>query len=401
MMRLLSLFFAVLLIVPVSAQKKEISQARSDIKNRTNLDKAEASMRSLLNDSANRRNVKIYVTLAEAVRAQYEVANEKMYLKEKYDTVAFFNTVRRMFQAYGSLDSVEMLPDRKGRVKVRLRKKNAVYLNRYRRNLYNGGIFFVAKKNYADAFSLFDTYIDCRRQPLFSASPDVESDSLYNSAAFWTVFSGYMLNRPDSTLMYSGLALSDKRYRQRTLIFVADAYLQKRDTVKYVETLRSGFFENKNSKFFFTRLMDYYNSTNRLDSAMSIVNAALSSDGGNPLFLFAKSNLLLNMGEYADCIAISDTLIARNDTVPEVYLNAGVSYMNLALALEKDLKAGKYENKNIIGYYKKALPYMEKYRALAPEDKERWAQSLYNIYLKLNMGRQFEEVTAILKKMRK
>ena len=44
---------------------------------------------------------------------------------------------------------------------------------------------------------------------------------------------------------------------------------------------------------------------------------------------------------------------------------------------------------------------MEKYRALAPEDKERWAQSLYNIYLKLNMGRQFEEVTAILKKMRK
>ena len=201
-------------------------------------------------------------------------------------------------------------------------------------------------------------------------------------------------------MMYSGLALSDKRYRQRTLIFVADAYLQKRDTVKYVETLRSGFFENKNSKFFFTRLMDYYNSTNKLDSAMSIVNAALSGDGGNPLFLFAKSNLLLNMGKYADCIAISDTLIARNDTVPEVFLNAGVSYMNLALALEKDLKAGKYENKTIIGYYKKALPYMEKYRALAPEDKERWAQSLYNIYLKLNMGRQFEEVTAILKKMR-
>lgn len=46
-------------------------------------------MRGLLADSANRRNVKIYLTLAEAVRAQYEEANEKLYLKEGYDTAAF------------------------------------------------------------------------------------------------------------------------------------------------------------------------------------------------------------------------------------------------------------------------------------------------------------------------
>lgn len=46
-------------------------------------------MRNLLNDSVNRQNIKIYETLADAVRAQYEVANEKLYLKEQYDTVSF------------------------------------------------------------------------------------------------------------------------------------------------------------------------------------------------------------------------------------------------------------------------------------------------------------------------
>ncbi len=44
---------------------------------------------------------------------------------------------------------------------------------------------------------------------------------------------------------------------------------------------------------------------------------------------------------------------------------------------------------------------MEKYREMAPDDKERWAKSLYNIYLKLNMGRKFEEISGVLRKMRK
>ena len=140
---------------------------------------------------------------------------------------------------------------------------------------------------------------------------------------------------------------------------------------------------------------------NRLDSAMAVVDAALACDGNDGLFLFAKSNLLLNMGRYEECIAISDTLLARNDTVPDIYLNAGVSYINLALAMEADIKTKRKKQKQILGYYKKALPYMEKYRVLAPDKKENWAQSLYNIYLRLNMGRKFEEVSDILRKMRK
>ena len=138
--------------------------------------------------------------------------------------------------------------------------------------------------------------------------------------------------------------------------------------------------ENRKSKFFFTRLMDYYNDNDELDSAMQIVDTALQSDASSTLFLFAKSNMLLNVGDYLGCIAISNNLIARNDTLPDVYLNAGVSYINLALALENDLKGKKKNRKKILDYYKKAMPYMEKYRVLAPEDKERWAPSLYNIY---------------------
>ena len=66
------LFLTMLLLTILSpcmnAQKKEIAQARTNIKSGKNLDKAEESMRKLLTDSANIENIKIYTTLAEIVR---------------------------------------------------------------------------------------------------------------------------------------------------------------------------------------------------------------------------------------------------------------------------------------------------------------------------------------------
>ena len=399
--RLLPLLVALVCFSSVFAQKKEISQARSYIKSKSNLDQAESMMRNLLKDSSNIDNEKIYVTLADAIKAQYEAENEKLYLKEQADTAKFFNTTLKMFLAYECLDSVDMKPDKKGRVKLKFRKKNAEYLNRYRINLYNGGLFFIRKQNYDVAYGMLEAYINCRHQPLFSEYTEHNVDSLYSLPAFWTVFCGFKTSRPDSILEYSDLALLNKKYKRRTLMYLSEAYLMKKDTTNYVDILRKGFGENKTSRFFFTRLMDYYNGTNKLDSAMEVVDSALKCDSDNGLFLFAKSNLLLNIERYAALIAISDSLLTRNDSIPDIYLNAGVSYINMALALESDVKAKRNNKKQILEYYKKALPYMEKYRALAPDEKDNWAQSLYNIYLKLNMGRKFEEVSEILRKMRK
>lgn len=398
-MRQFFLFFSIFIFTAAFPQKKEISQARSDIKSRSNLEQAESSMHNLLKDSANRQNIKIYVTLADVIRTQYEVANEKLYLKEQYDTVSFFNTAYRMFQAYESLDSIDARPDKKGRVKPKYRKKNAAYLDKYRRNLYNGGLFFVQKKNYSSAYDLMDTYLDCAKQPLFIDNKYDTKDNLSSSAAFWTLFSGYKLNRPDSALKYIDLALTNVSYRRRALQYLSDIYLLKSDTLKYLETLRTGFRENRKSKFFFVRLMDYYNGKNLLDTALNIADSALVTDKNNILFLFAKSNILLNMGRYSDCIAICDTILNKDNTLADVYYNAGVSYLNLAIGLEKSVMSKRKNKTIILNYYKKSLPYMEKYRELRPEDKEKWASSLYNIYLKLNMGRQFEEMSAILQSM--
>ena len=58
---------------------------------------------------------------------------------------------------------------------------------------------------------------------------------------------------------------------------------------------------------------------------------------------------------------------------------------------------GPKQRKEMQKLYRKALPYMERYRALEPKETEKWAAALYNIYLKLNMGREFEEIDRMLR----
>ena len=329
-----------------------------------------------------------------------EINNEKMYLKQAIDTASFFTTTRKMFLAYEALDSAEAGLLGNGNITTaKSRKKNATLLEKYRQNLYNGGLYFVRNAKYKDAFNSFDTYIDCMQQPLFSAHVASFDTTTMSTAAFWTLFCGYKINNPQMALKYADLALKNENYRSRSFQYLVEVYEQQKDLSHYLDALKQGFMENKTSRFFFTKLVDYYNDKNLLDSALQVVDYSLQEEPDNSLFLFAKSNILLNKGDYDGCISITDKLIARLDTVPELYYNAGISYLNKALLPETSNVV--MDAKEIDQCLKMSMLYMEKYRAMRPEDRERWVTPLYNIYFKLNMGKQFEEMSNLLQKMRK
>lgn len=377
----------------MNAQRKEIGQARTFIKSGKNFDRAEKLMRDLLRDSAHQENVKIHSILCDALRKQYEVGNMKMYLKQKMDTAELFHLTRRMFMAFETLDSLDARPNKKGEVKPHYREKNAQFLNTYRMNLFNGGVFFIRKQQYPTAYRFFDDYIDCANQPLFSSFQYPDSPE----AAYWSLFCGYKMQDHDLALKYADMALKDTAHLEFAYEYLSDIYKKQDDTERYVQTLRDGFFHYKDNQYFFTYLIDHYNAVQQPDSAMSIVDVALEHDANSELFLFAKSNLLLNTGRYDECIALCDTMISHNDSLADFYYNAGVAYMNQAFIIKRDQKMTAKTRKKVNEKYNKAKDYMERYRLLAPDQKDKWAAALYNIYLQLNMGKQFEEIDKLLR----
>ena len=387
--------FCILFIIPclAVAQKKELSQARAFIKPRTkNYAQADKLMTQLLRDSANRTNKDIYQVLYEAVKGQYDQANERLYLKQRQDTAAFFTLAHRMFTVAETLDSLDVLPDKRGRVRLLYRQKHAQQLNTYRPNLYNAGTWHIRKQQWADAYRYLDAYLDCARQPLFASYDYASTDARMSEAAYWAVYSAYRQQSAQQVLHYSPLALRDSVHADFALQFTAEAYRWQQDTAHYVSTLEEGFRRYPLFSYFFPRLIDARLAAGEYNSALLLCDSALTICDSCELFLFAKSSTLLRMERWQQSVSYSERLIRQNDSLPEPYFNAATAFFNMAVQ-----PGAENDRTQQLSNLQKARTYMEYYRQLMPGEKRKWAPVLYRIYLSLNLGRQFDEMDKILK----
>lgn len=402
MMRKRIIYFLVLLLVSSSAlgQKKEIAAARDFVKKGNNLDKAEQSMQGLLRDSANRQNEKIWDVLFESQRKQYDQGNEKLYLNQKYDTLSLFNIASRMMAAMVAYDSIDAMPDSKGRVKLSHRKDNAELLNTLRPNLYSGGLFLIRRQKYAEAYKLLNQYIDAARQPLFAAYRYAEQDRLLPVASYWAMYCSYKMQDTARVLLHAPLAAQDKSHHELVLQHLAETYQTMGRSTDYLATLNEGFETYPLAPFFYSHLMEYYTQNRLWDDALALTNRALKVDSTQTMFHLAKSSILLNLGEYEQCYAICDSLLEINDSLPEANLNAGLAKFNQGVMLDKTIQQSAKQKNRIMACYKEAMPYLETYRQMQPKNIEAWGLPLYTIYLNLNLGKKFDEIDQLMRKHR-
>ncbi len=396
--RTITILFLMITAIGCMAQRRQLQEARLILKGDKDYDKAEKLMKALLNDSTHleyRDNPRIYDMWLQSVEKQYAQLNEKMYKKQEVDTTMLFDLTRRLFTVGECLDSIDMRPDKKGRVSPQYRKDNAARLVTYRPNLFFGGTYHLRKGDLEKAYDFFEHYIDCARQPLFEDYDLKNSDARMGEAAYWATYSGYRMNDPVLTLRYAKQARRDTVKLENTLQLTAEAWTKLRDDSSYVATLWDGFCHFPKSAYFFPRLLDYYNSKGNYEKALKIADDALKTDSTSQLFLLAKSTMLLNLGRYAQCLECSDKLIALYPDAADAYFNAGTACLNIALGMDS-----RSNKKQIRKMYQKALPYMENYRKLAPQETQKWGDALYRIYFNLNMGKQFDEIDKILKKQK-
>lgn len=386
---------SLLLPLMLSAQRKQINIAQDQIKNGKDLAKAEKSMRQLLDDSVNHRNVKIWMTLFKAMQKQYEQGNEKLYLKQKYDTASLFDVTKRLFVDMECFDSICRIPDKKGRIDNKYSEKHAEYLDAIRPNLFYGGAFMVNKQRFQDAFDFYSLYLECAGKSMFQTYNYLEKDTMMPQVAYWASYCGYRLHNVAMTQQYKQLALRDTLHLSRAIQQLAEAALWEKDTVEYVELLEKGFGCFPKNPFFFSRLTDFWQGKERYDSAMSVVNRAYAADSTNMLFRYAKSSILLNTGHYDECIDICKKLIEEDDSLSDAYYNIGLAYFNQAIQLDKEEQKYRKKRRRIVELYELSLPFFERYRLLAPDEKRKWISPLYTIYLNLNKGKEFDEIDRI------
>ena len=395
----------ILLCLPLcGVAQKEYKELRNYIKTGQNLDKALKLVAGCEQDTCKLHDdPKLYALAAEVEMKINEAQNTKIYLKQAYDTVAFFSSTYGIFDYLMKQDAKECIPDAKGRVKPKSRSKIAATLRSYYPNIYSGGLFFIKKKNYQEADKFFSLYIDLPKSPIFEKSNKFADESKMPRAAFWSMTSCFATKNYKDVFKYQDLAMADSANIDLCLQYTSMAHAALGNAEGMITELMKGIHYVPEDLFFFSRLSDHYNTTKQYDKSLNLCDSLIKSDTTKLMYQFAKCGVLFNKKDFKQCRDLSVALLKKDTTNADLYYYIASCYYNEGTDAEATLgsdftgKTFKAKKAEVLDIFQKALPYMEKYRKLQPNAQERWANPLYHIYLQLNMGSQFQEIDKLLK----
>ncbi len=386
--------------------KTLLSEAKNAVKNGKDQAKAERNLLAVYNreDITRKQHAEIYFMAQELQRSINESENMKLYLHQPYDTTKFFSTILKMHEYLLACDSVEAIPDEKGKVSFKYRKRSQGILTTYRSNLLNGGMFLLKRRKYAEAFPYFDTFIVSACSPLLRGDTLVTQDAQLSRVAYWATVSGYNDNHPKHALKHIDLAIegASDSLRISLMEYKVRCYEQLGDEENWIKNLIEGNCLYPSHDYFYLHLMDVYMQNRMYEEGIELCDSMLSQVGDRAIYWYGASQMHLARKDYEATIRTADEAIRCDSTMGYAYYNKGMAYLNKAVIFAetacndiRDPKCKK-DRATLMELYRSAQKPMEQVRCLCPQDDERWASPLYRIYLNLNMGKEFAEMENIL-----
>lgn len=398
------IFIIITLLSLNASAASVIRQAKESLKKKQNLEQTAKNLLAEASKESTSRSDRVvcYVLAAECSQKLYEAQNLKLYLKQKYDTAAFYSNILETFRRLEIADSIEEWPDEKGRVRMANRRRSHDILMPFRSNLLNGGKWYFRKVQMKEAFAYLDEYVSNGSHPIFDRDKLLQTDTLMPSAAYLAVVAANASQNPEGVIRNANLAKKAGQKNHLVQEYLAKAYFQKNDTAHWLTSLYDGLRDYTSHGYFFSHLIDYYLDAQDTKRALEIADSAISVADTMPLFWYGRSLVLLKQGRDREAIDACDScLLYAPDHVDALY-NKGIASLNLAVIYTEQACTDltnpqcRRDQEIIRSLYNLAKLPMERVRALEPNNLGRWAPPLYRIYLHLNMGKEFDEIDSIL-----
>lgn len=371
-----------------------------------NIDQANALIESAIANKHTASNPDTWYTAGKIQEKIYNTENEKMYLQQAYDQAKFFGSLSKMFDYFLTCDSLEQIPDAKGKVVAKYRPEMTDLLSRIRINLVSGGVTYFNENNNEKAFELFSKYIDVADAPMFAALNYAETDSLMHEIAYYATLAGLKMEDYHKALKYVDLAMKKEDVAQKAIEYKAMSYINLGDTANWINALKEGVEKYPAVEYFYSNLISYYNTNGDTKDLVAFADEMLAKNP-LPIFRFVKGYVYQNQKEYDKAVEEYKICIEQDPGYTGAYRNLGICYCQMAQDLSDaastlDIKSKAYKAKKeeINAYYKLALPIYEHLRKIDdgsdPDVKNAWTNGLYTCYYMLNMGKEFEEIEKLM-----
>lgn len=394
----LILVFAIGLLLPASAQK-ELKTLRSYVKNGKTGDAIKEAER-LAADSTWRMEPNVYAAKFQAYKQLYLAQNEKMYLKQKADTTAYFSAIHGMFASALQCDSAERYQMREKKRKMRHRGMHTSQLAAVFPNLFSAEGYFYSHALYPQAGEAAELLFKLQGDTLFWNKGEMPQLTPLQRqlSALIHVQSHYRTKQYARMFLYAAEALTYRPAWGETMEELAVAQQQMGDTAAYLATLQTALdsLPTRQSLYDHIRLLCYRRADNGL--LLATARQVMAADSARLDCRRDELVALYHLQRHDELITSASALLALSPEDPLGNYYLGVCYVEKAKAVPVPVKRSSSASYRKLvaqrrAFYQQARGPMETYRRLCPDQASHWQAPLYDIYLNLNLGKEFEEIS--------
>lgn len=384
-------------MTPLLAQK-ELKALRSFVKAK-NTSEAWKEVTRLETDSTCKHLLKVYELAIKTQIQINDVENEKVYLKKPCDTTKLFESTRLIFCYIHKADSLERAQKMDEGKRHQIDSDKAKLAERYYGNLKAGASYFYSRKKYQEAQRYLDMLLSISRSPLLDEDDREELAKNYKMNAYQYTYCAFQNKDFAQLERYKSTLFADERYHHSALEMYARATKSSAQNEAFEVYLEQGATTFPTNPYFFDELAQIYVADERYAQCIELADHQLSVDSVSLKAMYLKAFALYKKNDEKACIEVAKQLVANDisSLYPEANYFAGQFIMNrlekIHLPTRMNSKAFVQAKNQMKEVCTEALPYLERYRKLCPSEHQKWAPLLYRIYLELNMGTEFEDVS--------
>ena len=386
------------------AQDALVKEAKS-LFNSGKLDEAAAKLAPALNSAETKDKAAAWNLMNDIKYKIYNDEFQKRALGQPSDNNRMITALVEGYEAAVECEKYDVLPNEKGKVKIRFRKNNATrYLND-RQWLYNGGILQYQDQNMDGAIRAWGAYIESAKSPLF-VDVTMPQDTLLADATYNTALLSYKQKDYKNAMKYAEMATQfpDKEDDAINMkLFIQTETCQtKADSTAYLNELKRLHAAKPDKEQYFNLLQDYYVRANDSEAMKAWAEEETKLNANNKMAWALLGEAEMNAENWDAAINAFKKAVELDPTWTPCMFNTGICLNSKAIALQDELmdkKTMNISNENlekVKAVLREALVYLEKTRELDPErEKTNWAYPLYRIYYSLKDTAKMAELEAI------
>lgn len=310
---------------------------------------------------------------AVAVEAQtLEQMGQKS--NKTYDKQGMYDALLNGLNNALECDKYDQLPNAKGKVAPKFRKKNANRIWPNRIQFVIAGQDGLQGDDQTVAYKYFAAYVDSYTAPLFADVDKGARDEYLGSVALIAARLAYQMKDMDKANQYCDVALNDTASYKEALgvkvAFMQQAMNTKEDSLRCLKDVEALYLKDKANENIFSVLAPLYGALGMQDKQDAILAERLAANPNDFMANLVKGQALMNASKWDEAIAtLQKATAAKDDALALTFL--GFCYNNKAAA-QQDVAQMK-------ALFEKAKECFEKARDIDPnQQRASWSYMLDN-----------------------